>query len=56
MEDFLVGRRQKVAVDGEFSGWEEVDSGVPQGSVLDPILFLCYINKTPDVVEALLIC
>ena len=44
VKSWLVGRRQKVGVNNVYSGLENVISGVPQGSVLGPLLFLVYIN------------
>ena len=44
IEKWLIDRRQRVVVDGEVSNWKAVLSGVPQGSVLEPILFLIYIS------------
>jgi len=52
IEHFLVGRKQRVGVAGSYSSWLSVISGVAQGSVLGPLLFVCYINDMPDTVTS----
>ena len=46
---FLTGCKQRVVVNGKLSTWADILSGIPQGSVLGPILF---INDLPDVVRS----
>ena len=51
-EKWLTHRNQRVIVDGEISNRKFVLSGVPQGSVLGPILFLIYIQDFEDDISS----
>ena len=55
IEQLLADRKQRVSIRGSLSDWVNITSGVPQSSVLGPILFIIFVNDMPDVINSMLL-
>ena len=51
IESFLKDRKQRVSLHGQFSEWINLHQGVPQGTILGPLLFNLYVNDIDNFIE-----
>ena len=53
LKNYLQNREQRLVLNGQISGWRKINSSVPQGFVLEPLLFLIYINDLHDGITSM---
>ena len=53
IENYLIDRKQRVVLNDKTSSWKKVLSGIPRGSVLEPLLLLIYINDVPNDIKSI---
>ena len=52
LSSFLNNRKQSVRINGSTSSWTSLTSGVPQGSIIGPLMFLLFVNDIPQITSS----